>query len=280
MTKDELLSLMSALKLYGMREAWLEQDALSDINTLPFTDRFGMLLDAQKDDVAHRRTTRLLKLAKFRYPRASMRSLLYNDRPGLNRSHVLELSTSAWVHKGDVVIITGPSGSGKSFLGCVLGHAACKKGYTVRFHRVSTLCVEIERRRIDGSAGRFIDRLSKCDVLVLDDLGRTDLKPQERRDLLDILDDRYDRKATIVTSQLAIHDWHSIIGDVSIADAILDRLVHHAHRVELTGESLRKLNPEIRRCEHLDGDTQEGTDPHPGTASDPARRSSPAMPKR
>lgn len=260
MTNNELISTMIELKLYGMHEAYLEQQHLMDVHTLSFTDRLALLLDAQKEDFINRRTSQLLRYAKFRYPRASMKTLIMNDREGLNRSQVLELSLSEWIPKGDVVIITGPSGTGKSFLSCALGFSACKRGYTVRFHRINKLCAEIEARRVDGSAGKFIKRLCKTDLLVLDDLGRTDLSPEERRDLLDIIEDRYDRKATIVTSQFAIGDWHGVIGDVSMADAILDRLVHHAHRIELKGESLRKLDPDVRRCEGISDDGDDGED--------------------
>lgn len=261
MINDPITSIMKELGLHGMHDAYLEQQELTDINTLSFTDRVKLLLDAQKEDFINRRTTNLLRHAKFRYPRASMKTLLIDERrPGLNRSQVLQLALSEWVPKGDVVIVTGASGTGKSFLGCALGHAACKKGYSVRFHRINKLCVEIATRRMDGSVGKFLDRLAKVDLLVLDDLGRTDLTSDERRDLLDIIEERYDRRATIVTSQFTIGNWHGVIGDVNVADAMLDRLVHHAHRIELKGESLRKLDPDLRRCIGITDDDDDDHD--------------------
>jgi DNA replication protein DnaC len=248
MVPDHTMHLLHALGLRGMAEALGEQNRLADIATLPFDDRLALLLEREQDDRQNRRLVRLLRLARFRFPSACIPHMIFANRPGLDRSQLLQLAQCEWVRQGQVVLISGPTGTGKSWAACALGHAACKRGYTVRFVRVSALCEELTRRRADGTYAAYISRLSRTDLLVLDDLGVGGFDALGRRDLLDLLEDRYDRRATLVTSQFPVRDWHDLIGDPTMADALLDRLTHHAHRIELLGESLRKLSPEVRHA--------------------------------
>jgi DNA replication protein DnaC len=249
------LTLLTTLGLTGMATAYREQQQIPDIATLGFDDRLSLLLEREANDRADRRLERLLRLARFRFPSAKIDDVIFTQRPGLDRSQLLHLALGEWVKFGQTTLVTGACGVGKSWLACALGHAACKRGFTVRFARVSALSEELTRRRLDGTYARYIARLHRTDLVILDDFGTGGFDAQGRRDLLDLLEERYDRKATLVTSQFPVPTWHSLIGDTNVADAVLDRLVHHAHRIELQGESLRKrLTPEQRRPPATDAD--------------------------
>lgn len=243
MLYDHTLQLLTTLGLTGMAEAYREQQHVPDITTLSFDDRLSLLLDREHNARTDRRLVRLLRLAHFRFPSARIDGMHYANRPGLDRSQILHLALGEWIPRGQTTLITGGTGSGKTWCACALGHAACKRGYSVYFTRVTALCEELTRRRLDGSYARFVRRLQRTALLVLDDFGTGGLDPQTRRDLLELIDDRYGRKATLVTSQFPVRDWHALLGNATLADALLDRLVHHAPRIELTGESLRKHLP-------------------------------------
>lgn len=253
------LDLLARLKLTGMTAAYEEQRALPDIQTLSFDERLTLLLDHEWHARETKRTEGRLKRATLKYRRATIEDLSYHHRPGLERAVVLQLAQCDWVRQHQNVLICGPTGSGKSFLACSLATEAARKGYTIRYVRLARLLHDLAVARADGTYTRALDKLAKIDVLTLDDLGTAALAEREQRDLLEVLEDRAAQRATIVTSQLPVEQWYDLISQPTLADAILDRLVHHAHRVTLTGESLRRRQPVT-----AEAGTVPGT---PGTAT-------------
>jgi len=245
MLHDPTLALLHTLRLRGMAEAYQTQQTLRERDAMGFEERLVYLLEAEQQDRATRRLVRLVRQARFRFPSAAIEHVIFTHRPGLDRSVLLRLARGEWIPPGDVTLITGPTGTGKSWLACALGHAACRRGHTVRYTRVSELCDELALLRTAGTHGRLLTQLQKTDLLILDDWAAGSFTERGRHDLLDILEDRYDRRATLVTSQFPVREWHGLIGNPTVADALLDRLVHHAHRIELTGESLRKRKGEL-----------------------------------
>jgi len=191
-------------------------------------------------DRQNRRLARLLKEAKFRVA-ACMEDIDYQHPRGLDRTVMRSLATCQWVEYGQHILIVGPTGVGKTFIACALGNAACRHGYTVRYYRVPRLLTDLATARVDGSFRRILNTLSRTDVLILDDWGLAPISVAESRDLLEVIDDRTQARSTVIASQLPIETWHSVIGDATVADAILDRLVHGAHKLNLKGESMRKI---------------------------------------
>ena len=203
------LQRLSELRLSGMAAALEEQLRMPDIESLSFEDRLGL---------------------DFRASR------------GLDRSLVLRLAACDWVRGSQNVLISGATGTGKSYLGCALAQAACRRGLTTRYWRFSRLLDDLALGRADGSYPKKLERLSRTELLILDDFGLAPLADSERRDLLEVLEDRHGRRSTVVTSQLPFDTWHQVVGDATFADAILDRLVHNAHRITLKGASMRRKN--------------------------------------
>jgi DNA replication protein DnaC len=227
------------LRLSGMADAADEQQGLPDVQSLAFEDRFALLVDREAAFRENRRLTRLLRQARFRLP-ACVEDLSFNASRGLDRSVVLRLAACDWIRRSQVVLITGATGTGKTFLACALGQAACRNGHSTRYFWLPLMLQELAMARADGSYPKLLDRLQKTELLIIDDYGLATLTDPERRDLLEILEDRHARRATLVTSQLPLEHWHEIIGDATFGDAILDRLVHHAHRIQLKGGSMRR----------------------------------------
>jgi DNA replication protein DnaC len=240
---EQTLTQLQELRLTGMAEALEEQRGIPDVQTMPFEDRFALLLDREGTHRENRRRTRLLRQARLRLPSATIEDLNFRARRGLDRSVVLRLAGCDWIQGHQVTLITGATGTGKTFLACALGHAACRHGLSVRYFRLSRLLDELRLARADGTYTRLLDRLQRTAALLIDDFGLQALKETERRDLLEVLEDRYGRRATLVASQLPIDHWHDIVGDATFGDAILDRLVHHAHRIHLKGASMRRHSP-------------------------------------
>lgn len=240
---EQTLTQLQELRLTGMAEALEEQRGIPDVQTMPFEDRFALLLDRESTHRENRRRTRLLRQARLRLPSATIEDLNFRARRGLDRSVVLRLAGCDWIQGHQVTLITGATGTGKTFLACALGHSACRHGLSVRYFRLSRLLDELRIARADGTYTRLLDRLQRTAVLLIDDFGLQALKETERRDLLEVLEDRYGRRATLVASQLPIDHWHDIVGDATFGDAILDRLVHHAHRIHLKGASMRRHAP-------------------------------------
>jgi DNA replication protein DnaC len=232
-------SQLSELRLNGMKKSWqaiVETRRQHDLNLV---EGIEILLDAELIERGNRRTSRLTKNAAFRY-QATIEQIRYDASRGLDKSLITSLATGNFISEGSSVIITGATGCGKSYLASALGHQACMLGYKVAYYNVQKLMMKTRMARIDGSIYKFFDKTSKTDLLILDDFGLTHLEKQQQLDFMELIEDRHGSRATILASQLPLASWFDIIGEETIADAILDRLVHTSYKIELKGESLRK----------------------------------------
>lgn len=236
---QQTLERLHELRLTGMAQALEEQLRLSDLAGLSFEDRLGLLLERELTERDDRRLARLLQVAKLHMP-ACVEDLDFKGARGLDRSLVLRLATGQWIREHENVLIVGATGTGKSYLACALGHSACRAGLATRYFRFSRLLGTLALAKADGSYPKLLERLAKAQLLILDDFGLAALNDRERADLLEVLDDRYAKRATLVTSQLPFDHWHDVLGDATFADAILDRLINNAHRITLKGPSLRR----------------------------------------
>jgi DNA replication protein DnaC len=228
------------LRLLGMAKALTEQAQLAEIQALTFEERLGLLVDREVTERDQRQTSSRLRRARLKQA-AVAEDVDYRHPRGLDRAVFRRLLTGDWIRGHQTVLITGPTGVGKTYLACALANAACRQGYTARYERLPRLLEELTIARADGRFITLMATLAKVEVLVLDDWGLAMLDDERRRDLLELLDERYQTRSTIITSQLPVAHWHEALGDPTLADAILDRLVHHAHALHLAGESLRKV---------------------------------------
>ena len=234
-----IIEKLQAMKFYGMRKSFEEQLQMADIEKLSFEERFGLLVDREMTQRNNRRLETRLRKAKLRY-QASMEDIDFHHPRKLDKQLVLSLSSCEWVKAHHNVFIIGPTGIGKSYLACALAQKACREGYSAIYMRLPKLFSELSLAKGDGRYGKLLSEFARADVLVLDDWGLAPLNDEQRRDLLEILDDRFKTRATLVTSQLPVALWHDYLGDPTLADAILDRLVHCAYKINLTGDSMRK----------------------------------------
>jgi len=239
MLNQPTIEKLYAMKLHGMADGFRAQLESTDLSPLSFEERLAMLVDQQWLWKENRALARRLQMAKLK-ERAVVEDIDYQHARGLDRKLMRTLSSSEWVRQKQNILLLGPTGIGKTWLGCALAHKACRDGFSVLHKRTAELFRELAVAHVDGSIGGLLLKLSRMDVLLLDDFAMTPLKDSERRDFLEICDDRYQQRSLILTSQMPLAHWHEQIGDPSIADSILDRLVHNAYRIELNGESIRK----------------------------------------
>lgn len=239
MMTQPTLECLYQLRLTGMAQALEEQRRSADIDSLGFEERLALLLEREVACRDDRRLTRLLQLAKLHLP-AAVEDIDYRTPRGLDRGQILRLASCQWIREHDNVLLSGATGTGKSYLACALANSACRHSLSTRYCRFSRLLNELTAARADGSYAKVLERLAKTQLLVLDDFGLAPLADHERRDLLEILEDRYGHRATLITSQLPFDHWHTTLGDPTFADAILDRLVHNAHKITLKGASMRR----------------------------------------
>ena len=234
------LAQLRTLRLEGLATGLEEQLTQPGMTAMSFEERLALLIDREVHCRSDRRLTRLLKQARLKYPQAAIEDIDARPTRGIDRRTVMSLALGDWVSSGHSVLISGPTGAGKSWLACALAQYACRRGYSAVYQRVPRLQEELRIRHGSGVFGKWLIQLAKTDVLVLDDWGMGAIDNTTRSDLLEIIDDRATNKATIITSQLPIEHWHAWIGDATIADAILDRIMQHNHRLILTGDSMRQ----------------------------------------
>jgi len=225
-----------------------EQMTMTDLDTLGFEERLGLLVDREMTERADRRLQYRLRTAKLRQ-HACIEDIDYRHRRGLDKRLMQQLVTGEYLDGHLNILLTGPAGVGKTWLACALAHKACRDGRTVRYLRLPRLMQELPIAKADGRYAKLLRDYAKADLLLLDDFGLMPLNDDTRRDLLEILDDRHNRKSTLVTSQLPVEKWHDHIGEPTLADAILDRLVHNAYRLALKGESMRKTKANLTQSE-------------------------------
>ena len=230
---------LKQLRLHGMTQSWQALQETRKHHELSFSEGLEVLLQAENQDRENRRFERLKKAAKFRY-QASIEELYTNNSRGLDRGLVSELAMGEYINKGESIIITGATGCGKSFIASAFGHHACNQGYKVAYFNLQKLLSKTKMSRVEGTIYKLMENIAKTNLLILDDFGLVNLVGQQQLDLMEIIEDRHGRSSTIIASQLPVASWFDVISEATIADAILDRLIHSSHRIELKGESLRK----------------------------------------
>lgn len=248
---SQTLNRLRELKLTGMAHALEhQQQQVSTYEGLSFTDRLDLLLEREQLLRENRKQDRLIQQAQFKL-QACIQQIEYGHGRSIKKDVVARLAQCDWIERHQNLLLTGPCGSGKTYLACAVGHAACLRDYRVRYYRISRLFLELTQAKADGSYGKLLRQLSKVSVLILDDWALEPLQPSQRHDLMEILDDRHGSSSTIVISQLPTDQWYDSIGENTLADAILDRLMHNAHALKLNGESMRKVLGQLTEGEHL-----------------------------
>ena len=239
MLTNPTLEKLQELRLAGMQSAYREQLEGGEYQDLAFDERLGFIVDREHTERHNRRLHTRLKKAKLRLC-ATLEDIDYRAQRGLDKGLMLALATCDWIRQHHNTLITGPTGAGKTYLACALGHQACREGFTVQYHRAPRLFGELALAKGDGRYPKLLRALAKTDLLILDDWATAPLTDEQRRDLFEITEDRYGLRATLIAAQMPIKHWHECIGDPTLADAILDRLTHNAHKIALKGESMRK----------------------------------------
>ena len=247
----QTLARLRQLKLGGMASALQSQlEQIGAYEGLPFIDRLTLLVEQECLSREQRKQERLIHQARFKL-KASVAEIDYQQPRNISQAQIAQLSQGDWLDRAQNLLITGPCGSGKTYLGCAIGHNACLRGYSVRYTRLSRLLLELTQAKADGSYHKQLKQLAKIQLLAIDDWGLETLQPAQRNDLMEIMDDRHGSASTLMISQLPTDQWYVSIGDNTLADAILDRLMHNAHRLQLKGESMRKIMGKLTDGEHL-----------------------------
>jgi DNA replication protein DnaC len=236
---NQIQTQMNRLKLYGMAKAWTALIESRKSQSLSLPQGLELLLQSEELEKDNRRFRRLEQNAQFRY-KATLEELKLGPSRGLDDLMIASLATGDYLKKGESILITGATGCGKSYLASALGHQACLLGFKALYFNTQKLMLKTKMARLEGNVIKFFDQIAKTDLLILDDFGLTHFDQQQRLDLMEIIEDRHGKKSTILASQLPIKNWYDVIGEDTIADAVLDRLTHSSYRIELTGESLRK----------------------------------------
>ena len=247
----QTLTALRQLKLGGMANALQHQlEQIGTYEGLAFTERLTLLVEQECLNREQRKQERLIRQARFKLA-ACVQDIDYQHPRNLTKAQIARLAQSDWINRGQNLLMTGPCGSGKTYLACALGHNACLHGYSARYYRLSRLLLELTQAKADGSYHKQLKQLAKIQLLIIDDWGLETLKPAHRNDLMEIMDDRHGQTSTVVISKLPTDQWYASIGDNTLADAILDRLMHNAHRLQLKGESMRKILSQLTEDEHL-----------------------------
>lgn len=239
MLTHPIVEKLQEMKFYGMRKAFEEQLQMADLDKLTFEQRFGLLVDREQTEREDRRLKTRLRKAKLRH-QASIEDIDFKQPRGLDKQLILSLSSCQWIKAHYNVFIMGPTGIGKSYLACALAQKACRQGYSAMYLRLPKLFSDLSLAQGDGRYDKILAGFARTDLLVLDDWGLSKLNKAQQRDFLEIIEDRYEVHSTLMTSQLPVTHWHQAMEDPTLADAILDRLVHNAYQINLKGESMRK----------------------------------------
>jgi len=237
---NQIETQMNKLRLLGMAKTWTALQEARKLHELSFNEGMELLLQAEEEERDNRRFKRLEYQAGFRYKASLEEVRLDGTTRGIDKSLITMLATGSFISKGESVLITGATGCGKSFLASALGHQACLLGFKVAYFNMQKLLLKTKMARLEGTIYKFFEKLAKTNLLILDDFGLTHLDKQQQMDFMEMIEDRHGRSSTIIASQLPVASWYDVIGEETIADAILDRLVHASYRVEIKGESMRK----------------------------------------
>jgi len=239
------LDQMTALGLTGMADAWKALAEQDPGQALDRNEWLGLMLDREATARADKRFANRLRNAKMRFPNACIEDVSFAASRGIDRRQVLALAQGEWIKAKEQIILTGQTGTGKTWLACAFGHQAARLDHSVLYARMPRLFEDMAMARLDGRFPKLVDKLARVQLLILDDWGTHGLTDQQRLDLLELFEERYQRRSTIITAQLPVSGWHDMIGEPTIADAILDRIVHNAHRIDLKGDSMRRKDQNV-----------------------------------
>ena len=246
MLRHPTIDKLNDMRLIGMARSLQTQLNDDHINQLSFDERFGLLVDDEHTDRLNRRMQTRLRQARLRQS-AALEDIDYRSARHLDKALIRQLASCQWIQNKLNVLITGPTGVGKTFIACALAHQACREGHTVLYFRLPRLFAELNIARADGRYPKLLNKLARTQLLLLDDWGLATLNDEQRKDLLEITDDRHNQRATLITSQLPVDQWHHVIAEPTLADAILDRIVHNAYKINLEGESMRKQHSNLTK---------------------------------